>query len=181
MDRVTKADLYRHDGLSGTKGFIKGLFDLGFRYIYIERKVMKYRSNTVMSLFFKIIKRLFTYREYQISNEAEIGEGFYLYHRGLVIIGPIKIGKNCCVSHNVTIGRSNRGGVLGRPTLGDNVWIGPGSVIVGKVNIGNNILIAPNSFINFDVPDNSIVIGCPGKIIRKDNPTKHYINFVLPD
>ncbi len=89
--------------------------------------------------------------------------------------------KNCCVSHNVTIGRAYKDGILGRPTLGDNVWIGPGVVIVGKIHIGNNVLLAPNSFVNFDVPDNSLVIGNPGKIIRKENPTKYYINNVLPD
>lgn len=46
--------------------------------------------------------------------------------------------------------------------------------------IGNNVLIAPGAFINFDVPDNSIVIGNPGQIIRKDiSPTKKYIVYPI--
>jgi len=98
-----------------------------------------------------------------------------------VIIGPVKIGRNCNISHSVTIGRSYRGGVIGRPTIGDYVWIGSGAVIVGKVMIGNNVLIAPNSFVNFDVPDNSLVIGNPGKIFPKENPVKNYINDVIGD
>ena len=48
-----------------------------------------------------------------------------------------------------------------------------------KIIIGNDVLIAPNTFVNFDVPDHSIVIGSPGKIIAKENPTKDYINFTV--
>ncbi len=89
------------------------------------------------------------------------------------------MGKNCNVNHSVTIGRAYKNGETGRPTIGDYVWIGTGSVLVGGITVGNNVLVAPNSFVNFDVPDNSLVIGNPGKIISKDNPTKYYINHVL--
>ena len=181
MNRVTKADLFRYNGLTGMKGFIEGWFIPGFRYTFVLRKVMNHKLFSITGLFFRIIKRFFIYKEYQIHKEAELGEGFYLFHRGSVLIGPVKIGKNCCVSHNVTIGRSFKNGVIGRPTIGDNVHIGPGTVIVGKITIGNNVMLAPNTFVNFDVPDNSIVIGNPGKIIRKENPTKYYIYNVLPD
>jgi len=179
MNRVTKADLYRYDGLTGLKGFIKGWFDTGFRYTYLLRKVMRYKFWSVRGLFFRILKRLLTYRGYHISNEAQIGEGFSLYHRGTVYIGPIKIGKNCTVSHNVTIGRALKDGKIVRPTIGDNVWIGQGSVIVGKINIGNNVFIAPNSVVNTDVPDNSMVSGFPARHIKKENPTKYWIDDIL--
>jgi serine O-acetyltransferase len=181
MDRVTKADLYRYGGLTGLKGFIKGMYIPGFRYTFLLRKVMLYKRKSLRGIFYRLIKSLFSDRAFQISDEAQIGEGFHLYHRGTVIIGPIKIGKNCDVSHNVTIGRAYKNCIIGRPIIDDYVCIGAGSVLVGKINIGKNVLIAPNSFVNFDVPDHSIVIGNPGQIIRKDNPTKCYITYVLPD
>jgi serine O-acetyltransferase len=87
------------------------------------------------------------------------------------------MGKNCNVGHCVTIGRGIAGARKGRPVLGDDVWIGPGSVIVGKITIGNDVLIAPNTFVNFDVPDHSIVIGSPGKVIAKENPTEDYLHY----
>jgi serine O-acetyltransferase len=179
MNRVTKADLFRYGGLTGTKGFIKGWFFPGFRYTFLLRKTKKHKTFSLTGLYYRVLKRLFAYKEYQISKDAQIGEGFYIYHRGTIIIGPVKIGKNCTVGHSVTIGRSYRGGKLGRPTLNDNVWIGSGAVIVGEVNIGNDVLIAPNSFVNFNVPDNSLVLGNPGKIISKENPTKYYIDCKL--
>ena len=67
----------------------------------------------------------------------------------------------------------------GAPVIGDFVWMGTNSVIVGGIKIGNDVLIAPGSFVNFDVPDNSLVIGNPGKIVPKDQPTKNYITNVL--
>jgi serine O-acetyltransferase len=179
MDRTTRADLYRYGGLSGIKGFIRGWFIPGFRYTYLLRKTMPYKLSSVRGVFFRMLKRILAYRGYNISNQATIGEGFYLYHLGTVIIGPVKIGKNCTVGHTVTIGRSYRGGKIGRPTIEDNVWIGSGAVIVGEIRIGNDVMIAPNSFVNFDVPDNSLVIGNPGEIIKKDNPTRYYIEYTL--
>lgn len=179
MDEIIKADLYRYDGLKGLKGFIKGWFDPGFRYTFFLRKVSRHKTRSPLGLTYRILKRLFTYRGYHISNEARIGPGFSLYHRGTVYIGPITIGKNCTVSHNVVVGRSLRKGIIGRPTLGDNVWLGTGAVVVGPIKIGNDVLIAPNAFVNFDVPDHSLVIGNPGKIIPKENPTKHYITHTI--
>ncbi|MDP4222853.1 MAG: serine acetyltransferase [Bacteroidota bacterium] len=181
MNKTVKSDLYRHEGLTGLKGFIKGWFIPGFRYIYVFRKVTWKRRFSPAGIFFRLLKRRYRYKYgFEISPDAKIGDGLYLTsHCGPVIIGPVTIGKYCNISHSVTIGRSYRDGVLGRPTLGDYVWIGPGAVLVGKITIGNNVLIAPNSFVNFDVPDKSLVIGNPGKIISRENPTRNYINDIL--
>ena len=181
MNLTIKADLYRHEGLSGVRGFIKGWFIPGFRYTYILRRMTKNGSWLLVRLFFRLLKRRYRFKYgFEIDPKAIIGEGFYLTsHCGPVIIGPIKIGKYCNISHSVTIGRSYRGGVLGRPVIGDYVWIGPGAILVGDIKIGCNVLIAPNTFVNFDVPDNSLVIGNPGIIKPKENPTKNYINNIL--
>jgi serine O-acetyltransferase len=183
LNKTIKADLYRHEGLKGLKGFIKGWFIPGFRYTYIFRKVNQYGKFSVPGVFYRILKRRYRYRYgFEIDPDAKIGDGFYLTaHCGPIIIGPVTVGKNCNISHSVTIGRSYRGGVLGRPTIGNRVWIGPGSVIVGKINIGNNVLIAPNSFVNFDVPDNSLVIGNPAKIKARKNPVENYITDIIDE
>jgi serine O-acetyltransferase len=182
LNKTIKSDLYRHEGLTGLQGFIKGWFIPGFRYTYVFRKVSVHGKFTPAGIFFRLLKRRFRYKYgFEISPDARIGEGFYLTsHCGPVIIGPVTIGKYCNISHSVTIGRSYRQGVLGRPTLGDYVWVGPGAVLVGKITVGSNVMIAPNSFVNFDVPDNSLVLGNPGKIIPKENPTRNYINDI-PD
>jgi serine O-acetyltransferase len=182
-DRTTRADLYRYGELAGIKGFLKGFMIPGFRYTYVFRKSEHYKANSLLYLFFKLLKRRYRFRYgFEISSGAVIGEGLHLSsHSGHIIIGPVKIGRNCNINHSVTIGRSYKGGKIGRPTIDDYVWIGTGAVIVGKINIGKNVLIAPNSFVNFDIPDNSLVIGNPAKIFQKVNPTRNYINYVLPE
>ena len=181
MDKTIKADLYRHEGLSGIKGFMKGWLLPGFRYTYILRMTSRYGKLSLRRIFYRLLKKRYRFKYgFEISSDASIGEGFYLTsHCGPVIIGPVKIGKNCNVSHSVTIGRAYNKGEIGRPTIDDYVWIGTGAVLVGEIKIGRNVLIAPNSFVNFDVPDNSIVLGNPGKIINRENPTENYIHFVL--
>ena len=73
-----------------------------------------------------------------------------------------------------------KGKLKGVPTLGDNVWMGTGSIIIGKIQIGSNVLIAPNAFVNFSVPSNSTVIGNPARIIHmNNNPVDGYINDIL--
>lgn len=51
--------------------------------------------------------------------------------------------------------------------IGNNVWIGEGSVIQQGVKIGNGVVIAANSVVTKDVEDNCIVGGCPARIIKK--------------
>lgn len=180
--KVIKADLYRHQGLSGFKGLLRGWFKPGFRYTFLLRLVQSQKPSSPWRFILRMIKRRYRFKYgYEINLDAQIGEGFYLSdHIGLVVIGPVKIGKHCNIAHNVTIGRSHKDGEAGRPTFGDRVWIGTGSVIVGKITVGSNVMIAPNTFLNVDVPDNSLVIGNPAKIIAKDNPVRNYINYILP-
>jgi serine O-acetyltransferase len=181
MDRIIKADLFRHSGLKGFLGFVKGWYYPGFRYTFLFRKTVRYNKKSVRGIFYRLLKRRYRFKYgFDISSDAHIGEGLYLSdHCGPIIIGPTKIGKNCNISHSVTIGRAYKCGIAGRPKIDDYVWIGTGSVLVGDITIGKDVLIAPNSFVNFDVPDNSLVIGNPGKIIKKENPTKCYINNIL--
>jgi len=165
--------------LTGFKGLIKGLSYPGFRYTFLFRKVTLHGKNSIRGFLYRFLLRRYRYRYgFEINIDAQLGPGFYLTsHCGTVVIGPVTIGKNCNVGHGVTIGRGITGERKGRPTIGDNVWIGTGAVLVGKIKIGHNVLIAPNSFVNFDVPENSLVIGNPGRIISKQNPTGDYINY----
>jgi serine O-acetyltransferase len=181
MNRTIRADLYRYNKLEGWKGFIKGLRFPGFRYMYLLRSAAKSKKFSPKRILLYFIKKKYSYKYgFQIPTSTEIGEGLYIGHYGTIVINSkAKIGKNCNIAHNVTIGQSNRGKLKGYPTIGDRVWIGTGSVIVGNITIGSDVLVAPNSFVNRDVPANSLVIGNPCKIISKENPCEGYIFNIL--
>ena len=52
---------------------------------------------------------------------------------------------------------------IGRVTIGDNVFIGAGSVVLPNVKIGDNVIIGANSTVSKDVPDNVVVAGNPAR------------------
>lgn len=50
--------------------------------------------------------------------------------------------------------------------LGNDVWVGAGSIIRQGVRIGDGAVVGANSFVNRDVPPYAIVVGSPAKIIK---------------
>jgi len=166
------SDLFRITGNVSLIELIRHVF-LGesYKYNFWMRTCRYTRSNTLLKYMIYPIARIFlnhlTYKlSISIPPSTEIGSGFYIGHfGGIVINGKSVIGKNCNISHGVTLGQANRGANKGYPTLGDNVYIGPGAKILGAVKIGNNVAIGANSVVTKDILDNSVVAGVPARII----------------
>ena len=82
------------------------------------------------------LARIFEFVNYWICANAEIGSGTKFWHRGLgcTVHYKVKIGDNCKILPNVMIGAKFKNGLPDEdvPTIGDNVFIGTGAVIVGK-------------------------------------------------
>lgn len=78
-----------------------------------------------------------------------------------IFIGPrVKLGENCIIRQNVTIGtRWVFDGKEVQPHVGDNVHIGAGSILLGSITVGDNVKIGAGSIVLKDVPDNTTVIG----------------------
>ena len=99
---------------------------------------------------------------------------------GIFISAGAKIGKNCVIFQHVTIGSNTLKDSKnqGFPTIGDNVFIGAGAVIIGNVKIGNNVRIGANTTITKDIPDNSTVVSSDVKILSSNKPrNNNYIQY----
>lgn len=81
---------------------------------------------------------------------------------GIVIHPTAKIGANCTIHQQVTIG-TNKNNVSAE--IGNNVFIGAGAKIIGEIKIGDNVKIGANSVVLCDVPSNCTAVGCPARII----------------
>lgn len=51
--------------------------------------------------------------------------------------------------------------------IGNNVWIGAGSVILPGVTIGDNTVIGAGSVVTKDIPSDSVAYGNPCKVVRE--------------
>ena len=104
----------------------------------------------------------------EIHPGAKIGKGFFIDHGMGVVIGQTaEIGENCMIFHNVTLGGTGKHQGKRHPTIGDNVLIGTGAIILGPITIGSNVKIGADTLIiNKNVPGDCTVVGTPGKIVR---------------
>ena len=102
-----------------------------------------------------------------ISKTTIIDSGFNLVHPYSTIINAEHIGKNFNFRHCTTLGNKlndNR-----RPFIGDNVTLGASVTIIGDIKIGNNVIIGAGSVVTKNVEENTIAVGNPARIIKKNN------------
>lgn len=73
---------------------------------------------------------------------------------------PLTLGAGCTVGH---------GAVLHGCSVGDNSLVGIGATILNGAVIGKNCIIGAHALIpeGKEIPDNSLVVGMPGRVIRK--------------
>lgn len=137
------------------------LFQLTYKKDF--RNLFYNRCNRIEGNILKILVP--GYRDLVIDRNMELGEGCRLVHAHTTHLHAKKIGKNFTCLHMVTIGSNGPRGEI--PTIGDNVTVYVGAVIIGDIKIGNNVEIAANAVVNKDIPDNCIVGGVPAKIIKQ--------------
>lgn len=109
-----------------------------------------------------------------VPASAKIGRDTKLGYWGLgvVIHSNSEIGNNCLIGQNVTIGRNF--GDKKVPKIGNNVYIGAGSVIFGEINIGDNVIIGSNSVVNKNIESNTTVVGNPLRVIKSNRKEKYW-------
>lgn len=87
------------------------------------------------------------------------GPGLSIAHHGTIVVNEhARIGANCRIHVDVNIGTA-AGTNNQAPTLGNNVFIGPGAKLYGKIFIANGIAVGANSVVNHDFAEPDISIG----------------------
>lgn len=119
-----------------------------------------------------------------IEGHIEIGENSMLNGVSVTSYKKVSIGKNCHIASSTLITDTDfhpvdptirEQEVLGykidyahvnkdEVKIGDNVWIGWGSIILKGVTIGDNSIIGAGSVVISDVPANTLAAGNPAKI-----------------
>lgn len=122
----------------------------------------------------------------EIHPGAQIESGLFIDHgMGIVIGETAEIGENCTIYHQVTLGGTGKDTGKRHPTLGSNVLVGAGAKILGPVTIGDNVRIAAGSVVLRCLPANVTAAGVPAIIVREDgekiNPSNDLNQKDVPD
>lgn len=76
---------------------------------------------------------------------------------------PVTVGAGCTIGHRA---------ILHGCTLGDNVLIGMGAIVLNGVKVGADSLIGAGALVpeGKEIPAGSLVVGMPGKVVRQLTP-----------
>lgn len=114
-----------------------------------------------------IARRLWKPLDTLYLNTREIGGGLFIQHGFATIVSAKKIGSNCHINQQVTIGYKGNHA----PIIKDNVKILCGAKILGNVTMGSHSIAGANAVVVKNVPENAVVGGVPARIIKWQNQT----------
>ena len=98
---------------------------------------------------------------------AEIGKSFFIDHATGIVIGETTvIGDHVMIYQGVTLGGVSTSKGKRHPTIGNNVVVGTGAIILGNITIGNNVRVGAGSVVLKDIPDDCTVVGIPGEVVK---------------
>ena len=91
-------------------------------------------------------------------------------------VAPITIGEDCQIGPNVQLltpthplepqPRRDKLEAAQPITIGDNVWIGGGAIILPGITVGENSVIGAGAVVTRDVPPNVVAVGNPARVVR---------------
>ena len=143
-----------------------------FRYLRYLR-FFEYHLNKENTLFRKIMTLIYERKKNKLGTLLGLsihpncfGEGLTIFHHGAIIVNSgVRVGKNCKLHGSNCIG--NNGVTEECPTIGDNVDIGFGAVVIGDITIADNIKIGANAVVNKSFTEPRITIaGVPAKRVK---------------
>lgn len=101
----------------------------------------------------------------ELPYTARIGRRLRIEHQGVIVVHTrAVIGDDCRLHQGVTLGAHERDGVLGIPTLGNQVYVGANASIIGAVHVGDGARIGAGAVVVSDVPPGATVVGVPARV-----------------
>lgn len=95
-----------------------------------------------------------------IASSIDMGEPYLLKIGNNVTITGVKI-----LTHDASLKKTIGYSKTGKVHIGDNVFVGWGSIILPNTIIGNRVVVVAGTVVAKNIPDNSVVVGNPCHII----------------
>jgi maltose O-acetyltransferase len=123
----------------------------------------------------KTVVRAPLYVDY--GDQLTIGaRGFVNFGLVALDVAPITIGDDCQIGPNVQLltayhptepePRRAKLEAAAPITIGDNVWLGGGAIVLPGVTIGDDSVVGAGSVVTKDVPAGVLAVGNPARVLR---------------
>lgn len=106
----------------------------------------------------------------ELPRKLTAGKGLIIYHgQALILNQGVVLGDNVVLRNAVTIGHKKLadGTFTACPHIGNNVDIGANVCIIGDITIGDNVVIGAGSVVVKSIPGNCTVVGNPARVLEK--------------
>jgi acetyltransferase EpsM len=167
----------------------KSFLEIPFLGKYDTRKVnenaaeflVSIGDNKIRKTIVKILRTSFFsafHKSSVISSSATIGTGTVIMPKAVINTNS-KVGDHCIINTSAVVEHdciienyvhiSPNATVTGGVEIGEGTHVGAGAIIIPGLKIGKWSVIGAGAVIINDIPENSLVVGNPGKVIRKNN------------
>lgn len=115
----------------------------------------------------------------KVSGDVTLGKGVNIWYNavlrgddGAITVGEGTNIQDCAVLHEEThVGAGctiGHGAVVHGCTIGDNVLIGMGAIVLNGARVGDNCIVGAGALVTgkMDAPAGSMILGSPAKVIR---------------
>lgn len=145
----------------------------GFRAVAVHRfgnwrmgigpKLVRAPFSVLYRVMFRRVRNVYGI---ELPYTAQVGRRVVFEHQhGIVIHGQARIGDDCVIRHQVTLGNRHLGLPGDAPRLGRGVNVGAGAKILGAVTIGDGASIGANAVVLHDVPEGASAVGVPARVL----------------
>lgn len=171
--KLIKSDNYRHNGRHDSlmriwlSSFTRTSMGFSIWYRFSQHKGWAYPFTKFMLNRYKLKYGIF------IPAKTRIGYGLYIQHCFGIVINPTAIiGNNIHLSQFTSIGANTPQAAK----IGDNIYMGPGAIIIDDVEIGTGACIGGGAVVVKNVKPDTVVGGVPAKELNTQ-PHPEYIRF----
>jgi len=115
----------------------------------------------------------------KVSGDVTLGKGVNIWYNavlrgddGAIVVGEGTNIQDCAVLHEEThVGAGctiGHGAIVHGCTIGDNVLIGMGAVVLNGAKIGDDCIVGAGALVTgkMDAPAGSMILGSPAKVVR---------------